>query len=202
MSSKTLRLFVAIDLPTEVRQGLAQVQNELMDRLPPKSVRWTKPEGVHVTLKFMGDTAADKVDAIVQGLAAAAAGFDPFSFSVAGFGCFPNSHRPNVLWVGVPQVPKALAGLQRATDLQMHRLGYERERRPFSPHLTLGRVDRRISPQERQALAQALAEVQVGHLGTVAVQEVVLFQSDLRPTGAVYTALARLPLGVATIPGE
>lgn len=195
MSSQNLRLFVAIELPAEVRQALAGVQQDLRKRLPPKSVRWTKPEGIHVTLKFLGNTPAESVEAIVQGLEAAAAGFPPFSFTVAGFGCFPNTRRPNVLWVGVPQVPKDLAGLQRATELQMRRLGYEKDQRPFSPHLTLGRVDRRISASERQALAQALAGVEVGQLGTIVAEEVVLFQSDLQPTGAVYTALARLQLG-------
>jgi 2'-5' RNA ligase len=189
-----LRLFIAVELTAEVKQGLARLQDDLKRQLPPKVVRWTQAEGIHLTLKFLGDTPQDKVQAIVQGITAAGAGFSPFSFDVAGFGCFPNPRKANVLWVGVSEMPKTLAGLQRAVDLRMHTLGYEKESRPFSPHLTLGRVNKTISPGERQKLADVIAKAQVSQLGTVPVREVILFQSDLRPTGSVYTALARIGL--------
>lgn len=189
-----LRLFIAIELPASVRKALAAVQDDLRSQLPAKAVRWTKQEGIHLTLKFLGDTPPDQVDAIAQGLAAATAGFERFTLHAAGFGCFPNLRKPNVLWVGIPEVPKTLAGLHRAIDLQMARLDYERESRTFAPHLTLGRIDRRVSAADRRALIEVLAKTEVGHLGTVAVEEVVLFQSDLKPTGAVYTPLARARL--------
>ena len=190
------RLFIALDLTVEVRAAIADVQDDLRRRLPPKAVRWTKPDGIHLTLKFLGDTPADRVEAIAQAMAAAAAagGFVPFNFTVAGFGCFPNARRASVLWVGVPQPPKALAGLQRASDLQLTRLGYEKEKRAFSPHLTIGRVDKSISGADREKLADVIAQTEVGVLGTVSVAEMILFQSDLRPGGAVYTALARINL--------
>ncbi len=194
MPPQLLRLFIALELTPEVKQGLARLQDELKRQLPSKVVRWTNPDGIHLTLKFLGDTPTDKVDAVSQAMAQAAAGFAPFSFTVAGFGCFPNAHRPNVLWVGVPETPKVLAGLQRAVDLRMHALGYAKETRPFSPHLTLGRVNKTITPAERQKLAEVIAKTQVGPLGVVPVHEVILFQSDLRPTGSVYTALARAGL--------
>jgi 2'-5' RNA ligase len=189
MAAPPLRLFIAIELTPAVHQALARLQDDLKRQLPPKVVRWTQPEGIHLTLKFLGDTPADRVEAVSQALGQAAAGFAPFSFDVAGFGCFPN-----LLWVGVPTMPKALAGLQRAVDLRMHALGYERESRPFSPHLTLGRVNKTVSPAERQKLAEVIARTQVARLGVVPVHEVVLFQSDLRPTGPIYTALARAGL--------
>lgn len=188
------RLFIAVELNPEVRQAIGRIQAELKRQLPPKAVRWTNPDGIHLTLKFLGDTSTDKTPAIVQGLAAAAAGFDPFLVQVAGFGCFPNLRQPRVLWVGVPQVPKPLAGVQRAVDLHMARLDYARDNRAFSPHLTLGRVNDRISAADGQALSAVLSRTQIGELGSVPVQEVVLFKSDLRPEGAIYTALARLPL--------
>lgn len=194
MSPQLLRLFIALELTPEVKRGLARLQDDLRRQLPPKVVRWTDPEGIHLTLKFLGDTPADKVQAVSQAMAQAAAGFAPFSFAVADFGCFPNAARANVLWVGVPQMPKALAGLQRAVDLRMHALGYPKETRPFSPHLTLGRVNKTIAVAERQKLAALIGQTLVGQLGVVPVHEVVLFQSDLRPTGSVYTALARAGL--------
>jgi 2'-5' RNA ligase len=194
MPGKPLRLFIAIELSPKVKQGISRLQGNLKQRLPPRVVRWTNPEGIHLTLKFLGDTSPDKVQAVTQGMLAAAAGFEPFELRVAGFGCFPNPRRARVLWAGVPDAPNALAGVQRAIDLQMARLDYARETRPFSPHLTLGRVNDRISPAERQTLADLLDRTGVGVLGVVPVQEIVLFQSELRPEGAVYTALARAKL--------
>ncbi len=200
MRPETLRLFIAIELTPEVHLALAQLQDTLKRQLPPKVVRWTKPDGIHLTLKFLGDTPQDKVPAVVQGITAAAAGFAPFEFHVAGFGCFPNPRKARVLWVGVPDIPKNLAGLQRAVDLHMHKLGFAKEERAFSPHLTLGRVNNSASPAERQTLSDLLAKTQVGLLGTVPAHEVILFQSDLLPGGAVYTALARVPLGCSQHP--
>lgn len=194
MPAPLLRLFIAVELTAEVKQGLARLQDDLKRQLPPKTVRWAQADDIHLTLKFLGDTAADQVGAVRQALDQAVGGFAPFSCAVAGFGCFPNPHKPNVLWVGVPEMPKALAGLQRAIDLRMHALGYERDSRAFSPHLTLGRVNKTISPADRQKLAGVIAKTQVARLGVVPVHEVILFQSDLRPTGSVYTALARASL--------
>jgi len=195
MPAKPLRLFIAVELDPELRRALGQAQAEVQAALPPRAVRWTRPDGIHLTLKFLGDTPEEQTPAIVAGMQMAAAGFDPCELRVAGFGVFPNPRQPRVLWVGMPDLPRALLGVQRALDLHMSRLGYARETRPFSPHLTLGRVNDRGSAAERQALSAALGRVQVGELGRVAVGEIVLFQSDLRPDGAVYTALARAPLG-------
>lgn len=188
------RLFIAIELSAALKQALTGLQDSLKRQIPPKSVRWVAPDAIHLTLKFLGDAPEDKIAAIVQGMEAAAAGFSPFHFQVAGFGCFPNPRKPNVLWAGIPQIPKDLAGLQMATDLQMVKLGYEREKRAFGPHLTLGRVNRSISNKERQTLGELIARTEIGHLGAVPVEEIVLFQSDLKPGGAVYTALARAAL--------
>lgn len=199
MPSQPLRLFIAIELTPEVHLALAQLQDTLKRHLPPKIIRWTKADGIHLTLKFLGDTPHDTVPAVVQGMTAAAAGFAPFEFHVAGFGCFPNPRKARVLWVGLPDPPKAMAGLQRAVDLHMHKLGYSREERAFSPHLTLGRVNDSASPVERQTLSDLLSKTQAGLLGSVPAYEIILFKSDLLPGGAIYTALARVPLG-ATAP--
>ncbi|MCB0232826.1 MAG: RNA 2',3'-cyclic phosphodiesterase, partial [Anaerolineae bacterium] len=174
-----LRLFIAIELTEALRTSLAALQNDLKRQLSPRVVRWTNPDGIHLTLKFLGDTPADRVEAIARAMEAAAVSFAPFSFTVAGFGCFPNLRRAKVLWVGLPEMPKALAGLQRATDLHLTRLGFDKETRSFSPHLTLGRVNKDISRADREKLVGVVAQAQVGVLGTVPVLETVLFQSDL-----------------------
>ncbi|MCS6843043.1 MAG: RNA 2',3'-cyclic phosphodiesterase [Caldilineales bacterium] len=197
MPSSSLRLFIALELAQDVRNALAKLQDALRRQLPPGAVRWTAVESIHLTLKFLGETPADRVPAIAQAMEQAAAGFGAFEYTVAGFGCFPNARRANVLWVGVPEPPKALLGLQRSLDVRLHALGYPREDRAFTPHLTIGRVNKSISSADRSRLAEALAQVQVAALGVVPVHEMVLFQSDLRPTGAVYTALARAALRAA-----
>lgn len=194
MPSPSLRLFIALELTQDVRSALAKLQDTLRRQMPPAAVRWTAVESIHLTLKFLGDTPAERVAAIEQAMAQTAAGFEAFKFTVAGFGCFPNPRRANVLWVGVPEPPKALLGLQRGLELRLHSLGYPREDRAFTPHLTIGRVNKSLSPADRSRLAEALARVEVATLGVVPVHEVVLFQSDLRPTGAVYTPLARAQL--------
>lgn len=191
MAPKPLRLFIAVELGPAIRQALGRVQADLQRQLAPRVVRWTAPDGIHLTLKFLGDTPENKLAAVIQGVQAAAAGFEPFELRVAGFGCFPSPTRARVLWVGVPEPPRPLAGVQRAIDLQMARLDFERDARPFHPHLTLGRVNDRVAPAERQALADLLNRTQVGDLGVVSVHQVILFKSDLQPGGAVYTALAR-----------
>lgn len=192
--TKPLRLFIAIELSPDVKQAIGRVQEDLKRRLPPRVVRWTNPDGIHLTLKFLGDTPPDKTAAVIRSMQAAAAGFEPFDLRVAGLGCFPNPRRARVLWVGLPDAPRLLAGVQRAIDLQLALLGFDRETRPFNPHLTLGRVNDRTSASERQALAELLDQTEVGELGIMAAQEIVLFQSDLRPAGALYTALARAKL--------
>ncbi len=199
MQAKPLRLFIAIELSPEVRQAIGRVQDDLKRRLPSKVVRWTNPDGIHLTLKFLGDTPPDKAPAVREALAIAAAGFGPFDLRIAGFGCFPDPRKPRVLWVGIPDAPKPLAGLQRAIDLHTSRLGYARDTRPYSAHLTLGRVNDRLDPAQRKALTSLLEQTQVGEVGVAPVDEVVLFQSDLQPGGAVYTALARLPLSLSGV---
>lgn len=197
MTSAMIRLFIAIELPDDVQRALGRVQHELQRQLPDRLVRWTRPAGIHLTLKFLGDTPAAQVPAIAQGIATAAAAFAPCPLTVAGLGCFPHAHQPRVLWVGLSELPRSLLGLQRAVDLQMSRLNFAREERAFAPHLTLGRVQERATAAERATLTAVLARTQVGVLGTMTVNAVTLFQSQLQAGGAIYTALAHSSLSAA-----
>ncbi len=194
MSTQALRLFIAVELTPDLRQAIGRVQAELQGQLAPRVVRWTHPDGIHLTLKFLGDTPPEQTPAIAQAMRMAAASFEPFTLVVAGLGSFPNPRQPRVVWVGVPAVPKALAGVQRALDLHLAGLDYPRETRPFNPHLTLGRVNDRATLAERQTLAALLSRTQIAELGSLPVQEIVLFRSELRPAGAVYSVQARAPL--------
>jgi len=189
-----LRTFIAIELDEPMREALARVQEELQVAAPPGSVRWVRPESIHLTLKFLGDTPVAQVEEIKQALAAAAAEVAPFSFTVEGLGCFPNSRRPRVLWVGVEEPTGALETLWQAVEAHVAPLGWPTEGRGFQPHLTLGRVQRRVSSAERRALGELIERSDVGRLGSIAVHGVSFIRSELKPTGAVYTRLAEAEL--------
>lgn len=191
----TLRTFIAIELDQELQQRLADLQSRLRREVPPQAVRWVRSEAIHLTLKFLGDTDEGQVEEVKEALARAAQAVSPFQFTVGGVGCFPNTRRPRVVWVGLHEPTGALRRLRDAVEAQVAPLGFPTERRPFSPHLTLGRVHRHASSSDVRALGEIIAASAVGDIDEMQVGEVCYIKSDLRPSGAVYTALSRAPLG-------
>ncbi len=191
----TVRTFIAVDLDEELRDNLRDLQDRLSEQMPPRSVRWVSPGGIHLTLKFLGDTPLAKVDEVKAALGRAAAEAGPFTFTVAGVGCFPNTRRPRVVWVGLQEPTGALARLQKAVEAHVAPLGFPTEKRPFSPHLTLGRVQRRASSSEVRRIGEVVAASEVGILDEMSVTMVSYIKSDLRPSGAVYTLLSAARLG-------
>ncbi|RMF65796.1 MAG: RNA 2',3'-cyclic phosphodiesterase [Calditrichaeota bacterium] len=185
-----IRTFIAIELPDDLRRRIAAAQAEL--KQTRERVGWTRPENIHLTLRFLGDVAQERIPAVADAMGNAAAGFSVFSVTVAGLGAFPNLKRPRVLWVGVQDPGGELTELARRLENALNEIGFERERRPFRPHLTLGRVK---SPPSR-AFCDRLAQARFDP-GQVRVSEIVLMKSDLRPTGAVYTPLNRVALSVS-----
>ena len=191
-----IRAFIAIELTAEVQQGLEQVMRQFWQRLqtlPGRAVRWVPAGNIHLTLKFLGDVSLANLDMLKEMLLTEVKVHPPFEFSVGGVGAFPNATSPRVVWVGV-QAPQELLTLQSAIESKMEKLCYSREERPFSPHLTLGRVSRDATNPEVHQIGEALQAVKVGYLGLVCAQGVSLFKSDLRPTGSVYTCLLTAPL--------
>lgn len=191
---RLMRTFLAIELPAELRQSLAGQIERLDRRLPAESVRWLRPASIHLTLKFLGEidrSTASGVEEVVEPLAAA----NPrMELTVGGFGAFPTVDRPRVLWVGAHEPEGSLTSLWRQLEGELAKLGFERERHEFTPHLTLGRVQRGLGSRARAQLAGELQGIEVGTLGRMEVGELTFFHSDLRPTGAVYTPLANFPL--------
>ncbi len=188
------RLFIAIELPPHVLAHLEALQQWLQERTPPHTVRWVAPQGIHLTLKFLGDVPTQKRAALQDALAHAVRAHAPFELSLGGFGCFPNPQRPRVAWVGVQKDLDALRRLRDAIEAHVAPLGYPTETRPFHPHLTLGRVRRDARRQDARALGTLLTEGTHAQRKTWAVHEVTLFRSQLRPSGAVYTPLFHAPL--------
>jgi 2'-5' RNA ligase len=190
---ESVRSFIAIELSPDILRQVARLQERVKADMIPGLVRWTRPEGIHLTLKFLGDVQADRLAAIAETLQTACASYLPFSLSIDGMGVFPNPRRPRVVWIGVDEPTGTLNRLQRDVDRAIAPLGFPSERRPFSPHLTLGRVKRGRSPAELEALGQYASRARV-RVGEMVVHAVHLMRSDLRPSGAVYTELATAPL--------
>jgi 2'-5' RNA ligase len=184
MEIQTIRAFIAIELPTAVRQTVGRIQAHLRQtRLP---FRWVRPENIHLTLKFLGDIPVIRVDAVHAAMMAAST-VPPPELTVQGIGGFPNLRRPRVLWSGLGGQLDSLARIQQCLDDNLALIGFEKERHGFKGHLTLGRAKGRVDPDLLGAALQALPETE--SLGFVPV-ELALLKSDLRPTGAVYTRLA------------
>ncbi|RLC88928.1 MAG: RNA 2',3'-cyclic phosphodiesterase, partial [Chloroflexi bacterium] len=190
----TIRAFIAIPLPHPLLEELAALQRQLEKQIPPRSVRWVRAEGIHLTLKFLGDTPVEKLPEIKQALAAVARHAPACSFTVAGLGCFPNPRRPRVVWVGVQEPTGRLAALQDAIEEVMAPFGYPAEGRGLTHHLTLGRVRRKVGKEAVRQVGEAVAATEVGLLGEVPADHFALIRSVLKPTGAEYTTLARFPL--------
>jgi RNA 2',3'-cyclic 3'-phosphodiesterase len=183
-----VRLFVALEIPAEVRDNLAALINELRmaDGSPSKNnARWVRAENLHVTLKFIGNVDAGKLEAIRGALGeVAAAGAVELHFRGVGF--FPNERRPRVLWAGIVASPN-LAPLAAGIDARLEKLGIASETREFAPHLTLARFD---PPGISQRLRATVQEHAAREFGTLRTGNFHLFESMTRPTGAEYTRLS------------
>jgi 2'-5' RNA ligase len=193
-TDEILRTFIAIELDEPLALALGRVQGKLKRQMPPRGVKWIAPDGIHLTLKFLGDTPAGRVPEIAAALQAACASHPAFAFSVEGRGCFPNFRRPRVIWVAVRDKGQALARLQADVEKQVAPLGWPTEERSFSPHLTLGRVSRDVERVTEEAIGQAVEKSVVEQIGVQQVTALSLIQSELRPTGAVYTRLLNVAL--------
>ncbi len=194
MPEEILRTFIAIELDAPLRAALARIQAQFQRLAPPGGVKWVATNGIHLTLKFLGDTPAGAVGEIEFALRSACEECAPFEITVEGRGCFPNFRRPRVVWVAVRERGQTLVKLQTAIEKHVAPLGWPTEERGFSPHLTLGRVARGATNAEVVAIGQAVERSVVEQIGRLTVRAVSLIKSDLQPTGAVYTTLAHVPL--------
>lgn len=189
-----VRAFIALELPRVTHDALGDLQARLKQEAPRESVRWVKPDNIHLTLKFLGQVPTARIDTISLALKRAVADLHVFPYEIMGAGCFPDTTRPRVIWVGVDEPTGALQTLQRTVESAIAPLGYPTESRAFQPHLTIGRTTRDVKPADLHRLGDLVASMKVGLLGHVHADEVVLFKSELSPGGSKYTSLARLPL--------
>lgn len=188
-----MRLFIAINVDPSLRPPLVEIQGTLKATRAP--VSWVKPENLHFTLKFLGEVSEADLPAVREALRRSLAGMQSFPVSLAGVGTFPPKGRPRVVWVGVERGADEMTALRERIDTSLLPLGFPREPRPFQPHLTLGRVKSggRLDP-----LLDGVHSAAVGQVGQMQVACVDLMQSQLHPTGAIYTSVEAVPLEGAT----
>jgi 2'-5' RNA ligase len=180
-----MRVFIAIDVPAEIRQRLAAIQDKL--RPASSAARWVSTDSIHITLKFMGEIPEERredIDSALTGLS-----WLPMSIAVRGIGFFPGVRSPRILWAGV-ECP-TMEGLANEVDTRLVQAGFDSEKRAFRAHLTLARTkERRLE----NALVKTAEPFEETEFGTFVADRCYLYQSTLRPAGSVYTRLKEYEL--------
>jgi 2'-5' RNA ligase len=181
------RTFCAIELSAEVRERLAEHAQQLRQKNPEASASWSKPENVHLTLKFFGNVPAQNVAQISVAGSRVASEFSSFQIRIGGTGVFPRRSRPQVLWIGVEDSSGRLSDLQQRLEEEFAREGFAKEDRGFRPHLTIARLRR---PEDARQLAEDHIQTKFGFI-ELPVNEFVLFRSELSPKGSIYTVISK-----------
>ena len=192
-----MRAFVALEMPATIQQALREIAADLRKKLNGLPLRWLPIENIHLTLKFLGEISESSLDSISALLEAQANTIQPFEIRLAGTGVFPNSRRPNVVWVGI-DAPESLLHLQQGIENDLSDLGFPKEQRKFSPHLTLARVQRNAHPRDLERIGDDIKLLKVVTSATALVDKITLFSSELRPSGAVYHPLSQSRFAAAT----
>jgi 2'-5' RNA ligase len=185
-----IRSFLAIEVSAPVLKRIERIQQDLKSSDP--DVRWVSPGKIHLTLKFFGDLEESQVDSLMSSIEKPVRSTQPFQLKVHGTGAFPNPKNPRIVWVGFAEGKEALSHLQRQLESSLEKVGFPPEDRSFHPHLTLGRVK---SSRGKGALSAKIEKYREEDYGEFQVESVVLFKSDLKPSGPVYTALREIKLG-------
>ena len=185
-----IRSFLAIEIPRTILKKIEEVQDDL--KSSRADVRWVNPEKIHLTLKFFGNIDESRIDPIVKSIERPTQTISPFSLKVRGVGAFPHLKNPRVIWMGLVDGKEVLVSFQKQLEKELEKIGFEPEERAFHPHLTLGRMK---SSKAREELTGRMERHQEEEFGDFQVERIVLFKSDLKPTGPIYTPLRELRLG-------
>jgi 2'-5' RNA ligase len=185
-----IRSFLAIELPEPILRKIGEVQGDL--RSTHAGVGWTNPKKIHLTLKFFGNIEESRIDPIFKSIEEPVRKTLPFSLKVRGVGAFPHLKNPRVIWIGLVDEKEVLTSFQKQLETQLEKIGIQPEDRPFHPHLTLGRMK---SSRGKEGLVGRIERHREEEFGDFQVERMVLFKSDLRPSGPIYTPLRELRLG-------
>lgn len=184
-----IRVFIAVALPPKTVGMIAGIEEKLKGT--EGRISWVRPENIHITMRFLGDVEEGRIDDIHHAMSNAICGVKPFSILLGGVGAFPSLAHPRALWVGVDGV-ELLGTIYDRLEGELEGIGFAKERRPFYPHVTIGRV-RRLAVKE--SMAERIKRLGVVEPVSVPVESLLLFKSDLQPSGAVHTVLREARLG-------
>ena len=193
MQNRQIRSFIAIELPSDIRSKLDELQKELKQN-KLQQIKWANPSGIHLTLKFLGNIDAGDIDKITGAIRESCRGYKKFTLELAELGVFPNYKRPRVIWLGVGGQMDILLKLQRQIDDKLELIGFPREKRPFSPHITLGRVRDSITSNEQEQYGGVIQNKKYNERHIISVSSVNLMRSQLQPTGAIYSEISSIKL--------
>ncbi len=190
---ESLRLFVAIEIPSDVRTAIQQLQANCRAGLPGRGIRWNDPQHFHLTLRFLGNVESSRVPELTSGLCRACLNFGSLPLQCAGVGMFPERGRPRVVWVGVDDTRKELGRLHAVVADATRGLAAEDVKKHFSGHITLGRC-REIGRPESAALRQFVRDFSDRRFGAWEAAEILLMRSELLPQGPVHSVLERIAI--------
>lgn len=179
-----MRTFIAVELDKPVKESLSRLQAELKES--GADVKWVFPADIHLTLKFLGEVREEKIPEIIQALKEIARSLNSFCAEINTIGAFPDTRSPRVIWAGIEQGKENLSRLAGLIEDALERLGFPKEERKFSAHITIGRVR---SPKNKAALSEAMQQLKFDALSQT-VKSVILFKSTLTPKGPIYEKLA------------
>ncbi len=188
-----VRSFIAIELPDELKRELAELEARLQSGIQA-GVKWVDPYGIHLTLKFLGNVAADRIGEVTKAMEEAARGISPFQLGLGNLGVFPNLRRVQVAWVGVKGEIDKLEQLQQRIESGLASLDFNPESRKFTPHLTLARLRNQVSLAERQRFGQLIADTEFEAIHGIEVDAVNLMRSQLTREGAIYSRIGSVLL--------
>jgi len=187
-----IRTFIAINMSNEIKEQLNKIQTQL--KKANADVKWVNPEGMHITLKFLGNIVIGQLESIYQMVLEATSDTKPFLLSLTSLGAFPNLFNPKVVWVGVDKGKQECINLAKRIDENLMRLGFQVEEKDFVPHLTLGRVK---SPSGKNELSNLLiSNLKTQSFGQMDVTKIEVMGSQLTPKGSIYTTLREFPFKI------
>ncbi|MEE4312057.1 MAG: RNA 2',3'-cyclic phosphodiesterase [candidate division KSB1 bacterium] len=184
-----IRTFIAIEIPPHIKKEISEFQRHLMVR--DTRISWPKPDNIHITLKFVGDVETNAITAITEAVEKGVEQIPPFNVKIVGVGTFPSGRKPRILWIGAKSENSLMVKCADNIDQKLEELGYEKETRPFRAHLTLGRVKSQFKIDE---VLDRLNESRDFECDDFLASEIIVVQSTLHASGAIYTPLKRIRL--------
>lgn len=192
-NSTTYRTFIAIPIPENIKVQLQELINRFRGFIPDRAVKWVNVENMHLTIKFLGDSNEKVNQEIGDKLSEFVESVSPFSLHLSGTGAFPNLSSPKVFWVGCSK-PLELIQISQNIEEICQQFGFEKEVRPFSPHLTIGRTAKHSSPSQLRDLTQEFGRYNKKDFGQFPVSKIVIYKSDLTPQGPIYSPMRNIVL--------